>query len=305
MGGRKKLILGENTQVSIVYRLGTPAAITLSKNLSNWLKARGYKVTTAPEQKIIPGTRLLKTSSELGKMGLIVVLGGDGTYLRAVRLLKGQPVPILGINLGSLGFLTPTRSDEVFTAVEHTLQNKMELRPRSMLKVTLYRKRKKKLEAIALNDVVIERGSLSQLINLEIRVENEFVKQVKADGLIVASPTGSTAYNLAAGGPILHPEVKAIVVTPISAHSLTSRPTIFPDSTELSFKLVRKLQDLKDSAQEKRAAHLAVDGRKLTDLSYDDEIRVTRSSMEHFMIRESGQDYFGILREKLKFGDRE
>lgn len=294
---RKKLILTDNTQIAIVYRLSTPSAMSLAKAMTSWLKARGYKVFTAPEQKLIQGTKALKTSADLGKTGLVVVLGGDGTYLRAVRLLKGQPVPILGINLGSLGFLTPTRADEAFTAVEHTLQNKMEMRPRSMLKVTLIKKRKKKIEYFALNDVVIERGSISQLINIEIKLDQSLVKDIKADGLIISSPTGSTAYNLAAGGPILHPETNVIVVTPISPHSLTSRPTIFPDDKDLSFKLIEKL--------EKQLAHIVIDGQKMNELTADDEIIITRSSVDHYLIKDPDYDYFSLLREKLKFGDRD
>lgn len=293
----KKLVLVDNTQIAIVYRLSTPSAISLAKALTSWLRARGYKVFTAPEQKVIQGTKLLKSSAELSKMGLLVVLGGDGTYLRAVRLLKGQPVPILGINLGSLGFLTPTRADEAFTAVEHTLQNKMELRPRSMLQITIVKKKKKKIHLLALNDVVIERGSISHLINIEIKLDQTLVKEIKADGMIISSPTGSTAYNLAAGGPILHPDSNVMVVTPISPHSLTSRPTIFPDDKELSFKLIEKI--------EKQIAYVVVDGQKVDELTFDDEIFITRSSVDHFLIKDPEHDYFSLLREKLKFGDRE
>ncbi len=307
MGKRKTLILSENNLVALVYRPETPAATSLAKTLAAWLKARGQKVFTAPEQKLISGTQALKDAKGLGKMGLVIVLGGDGTYLRAVRLLAGQPVPILGVNLGSLGFLTPTREDEVFTAVERTLDHKMELRPRSMLQLTLIRKKKPKISTMALNDVVIERGSLSQLINIEIKADKEYVKTIKADGLIVSSPTGSTAYNLAAGGPILHPEVKAIVVTPIAPHSLTSRPTIFPDDNELTLKLVKKLHDSPKQASDanKQVAHLVVDGQKISEVSLDDEIRITRSEMDHYLIKDPSHDYFSLLREKLKFGDRE
>jgi NAD+ kinase len=294
---RKKLILTESAQVALVYRLSTPSATSLAKALTSWLKARGYKVFTAPEQKVIPGTKLLKNSSELSKMGLIVVLGGDGTYLRAIRLLQGEPIPILGINLGSLGFLTPTRADEAFTAVEQTLQNKMELRPRSMLKVTIVKKKKKKTEFLALNDVVIERGSISQLINIEIKLDQQLVKEIKADGLIISSPTGSTAYNLAAGGPILHPEADVMVVTPISPHSLTSRPTIFPDDKELTFKLIEKL--------EKQFAHIVIDGQKVNELHFEDEIFITRSPVDHYLVKDPEHDYFNLLREKFKFGDRD
>ncbi len=303
----------EKANVALVYRMETAPAVTLAKALANWLKVRGYKVFTAPEQKLIPGTQSIKTSAGLSKMGLLVVLGGDGTYLRAVRMLKGKPVPILGVNLGSLGFLTPTRADEVFTAVELTLQNKMQMRPRSMLHVTLITKKKKKIEALALNDVVIERGSLSQLINIETKFDGQLVAALKADGMIISSPTGSTAYNLAAGGPILHPDVQALVVTPISPHSLTSRPTIFPDNKTLSFKLVKKLQapaakGLRTSKENKlddQEAHLVVDGQKLAEISAGDQVLVTRSPHDHYLVKDPSYDYFELLRAKLKFGDRE
>lgn len=297
----KKLNLKDSIKVSIVYRYGTPEALTLAKSLAKWLKLRGYSVATAPDQKAIPGTKTMKSLKELGKSGLIVVLGGDGTYLRAVRMLKGQSTPILGINLGSLGFLTPTRSDEVFTIVEQTLQGKMELQPRAMLEVALIRKKKVKAKALALNDVVMERGSLSQLINIEVRVADEFVLPLKGDGVIVSSPTGSTAYNLAAGGPIVYPETKAIVVTPICSHSLTTRPTIFPDDTNLSFKLTRKV--LKDPS--KQNAHLVVDGQLVSELLPDDEVRITRSASDHYLVKDPNHDHFSLVREKLKFGNRD
>lgn len=293
-----------DSKIAIVYRIATPQAVSLAKALAAWLKERDYKVFTAPEQKLIPGTQLLKGTGDLSKMALVVVLGGDGSYLRAVRLLKGEPIPILGVNLGSLGFLTPFRSEEVFTAVEHALQKKMEMRPRSMLKITLRRKKKVKLELLALNDAVIERGSLSQLINIEIKFNDRLVKEIKADGIVVSSPTGSTAYNLAAGGPILHPEVHALVVTPICPHSLTSRPTIFPDNKELAFNLVKKLHDNQQVSKDGEA-HLVVDGQKVADLTVGDEVTVTRSERDHYLVKDPNHNYFELLRAKLKFGDRE
>jgi len=167
-----------------------------------------------------------------------------------------------------------------------------------MIEVQLLRKGKKKFEGLALNDIVIERGSLSQLIGLAIRCDRKLVSEVKADGLIVASPTGSTAYNLAAGGPILHPDVKSLVVTPIAAHALTSRPLIFPDDSKLTFKLIGKSELNKDRA------HFVVDGMKIDQLSADDELVVRRSQSDHWMVRDPNQNDFTLLREKLKFGDR-
>jgi NAD+ kinase len=289
----EKLIIKKDPKVAVFYRLATPAAVTLAKALTKWLNGKKIKVYTAPQQKIIAGTTLLR-KSDFDKISLIVVLGGDGTYLRAVRMLEGLPIPILGVNLGSLGFLTTTRSDEAFSVVEHTLQNKMELTPRSMLQVQVKRKGKIFIDTMALNDAVIERGSLSQLINVAIKSEKQLISEVKSDGIIISSPTGSTAYNLAAGGPILHPSAKAIVITPIAPHSLTSRPLIMPDACMMSFKLVGKLQ----------RAHFVVDGQKLADLSADDEVIIKKSKMDHWMVKDPAHNYFRLLREKLKFGDR-
>jgi NAD+ kinase len=288
--------------IALVYRLETTSASTLAEALSQWLKDRGHKVFTGPEQKHIPGTRSMKSRTELRKMGLIVVLGGDGTYLRAVRMLEGEPVPILGVNLGSLGFLTPTRDDEVFAAVDHTLKNKMQLTPRAMLEVELGRGTKK-VKLLALNDVVIERGRLSQLITLSVHCGSDFVSEVKADGLIIASPTGSTAYNLAAGGPLLHPSVNGIVVTPIAPHSLTSRPLIMPADKDLVFRMVGKPLSLRNKALE-RIAQVVVDGQFWGEVNVDDEIRIRRNVHDHWMVQDPQRSFFFLLRDKLKFGDR-
>lgn len=299
----KKLVIGKSRNIAIVYRPDTAPALTLAKVLTAWLQERNYKVFTAPEQKPITKTTYLRNRSQMGNMSLVIVLGGDGTYLRAIRLLEGKVVPILGVNLGSLGFLTPTRAEEVFTTVEQTLENKMELRPRSMIQMKVLKKGKKKIELIALNDIVVERGSMSQLINIRIQVDRQLVSEVKADGLIISSPTGSTAYNLSAGGPILHPDVKAFVVTSIAPHALTNRPLIFPDDGELQFNLVEKLQGkgIKGSGD---TASVVVDGVKVCDLNVDEELIISRCAHDHLMVRDPGQNYFHLLREKLKFGDR-
>jgi len=299
----KKLVIGKSRNVAIVYRPDTAPALTLAKALTTWLLERNYKVFTAPEQKPIAKTTFLRNRSQMANMSLVIVLGGDGTYLRAIRLLEGKAIPILGVNLGSLGFLTPTRAEEVFTTVEQALDNKMELRPRSMIQMKLLCKGKKKIELIALNDIVIERGSTSQLINIRIQVDKQLVSEVKADGLIISSPTGSTAYNLSAGGPILHPDVKAFVVTSIAPHALTNRPLIFPDDGHLHFSLVEKTPS-KGKTKSSDLANVVVDGVKVCDFSSEDELVISRSTHDHLMVRDPGQNYFHLLREKLKFGDR-
>lgn len=287
----QNLVLSASPKIALVYRMATASAVSLAKTLTLWLHERDCDVFTAPDQKKIPGTKLA-THSKLGQMDFVIALGGDGTYLRAVRLLKGKQIPILGVNLGSLGFLTPTRADQVFTTVDFALQNKMKLFSTSLLEIELLKKSKKKLKSIALNDLVIERGSHSQLINVGIYHNHFLLSEIKADGIIVSSPTGSTAYNLAAGGPILHPEVRALVVTPIAPHSLTSRPVILPDQGKLSFKLAVK------------KANLILDGQKFAELTNEDEVIIRKSNHDHLMVREPDHNFFHLLREKLKFGDR-
>lgn len=284
-------------KVGLVYRPDTEAAKKISETLVPWLKERKIKVFTAQGQKKVNGTLKVSSTNELTKMNLIVVLGGDGTYLRAIRLLKGAPVPILGVNLGSLGFLTSTRAEDLFAAMTKVLSGKMVLEPRSLLEAKVHDNQFSQ-SFLALNDVVIERGSLSQLIDLKIHHNNNFIHEIKSDGLIISSPTGSTAYNLAAGGPILHPEVKAIVVTPIGSHSLTSRPLVFPDRLSLDLSITSP------SHLRKKTAHLVIDGVVVLDLKNQTKVTVVRSRHDHWMIREPQFDYFALLQEKLKFGTR-
>lgn len=276
-----------------MYRPGTPEAIKQTKELAKWLMDQDYVVYAAPGQELIKGTEKV-TPKNLDDLDWVIVLGGDGTYLGAVRMLEGRHTPILGVNMGALGFLTEIRLEDLYKAIISTIQHKMEFRPRSMLKVTVLRDGKPIAEHIALNDAVLERGAYTHLINIEVHSQSHLVAQVKADALIVASPTGSTAYNLAAGGPILHPEVKAIVVTPVCPHALTSRPLIFPDDQQLSFKVMNR---------DKRAI-LTVDGVNCGEITADDEVVIVRNEMDHFVIRKPSANYFALLREKLKFGQR-
>lgn len=280
--------------IAIMYRPGTELAVSRSKELAAWLKEKGYKVYAAPEQKL--GAKIpTLTRQQLDEIDWVIVLGGDGTYLRAVQMLEGRQTPILGINMGSLGFLTEIRSEDLFSAVKATLNNGMEFKPRSMLRIEVRRKGKVLSAHIALNDAVLERGSSTHLINIAISSQQQLVANLKADALIIASPTGSTAYNLAAGGPILHPEVRAIVVTPVCPHALTSRPLIFPDDQELSFTVTTR----------NKKAHLTVDGVNCDDLTPDDEVVIVRSAIDHYVIRRPSSNYFSLLREKLALGQRD
>lgn len=290
----KHLKLKENKKIAIVYRIHSSDAVRMAKKVVTKLKAKRIKVFTAPEQKQLDGTTMLISSNELKEMSLVIVLGGDGTYLRAVRLLKGHPVPILGFNMGFLGFLTAHAASEVFAIIDETLKNKMVVQSRSRIHTIVKLKTGRRLSFDALNDVVIERGSFSQLISTAVYFDKSYVNHIKADGVIISTPTGSTAYNLAAGGPVLHPEVNALVLTPVAPHSLTTRPLIFPDDKKIVIKL----------EQQTATAHLIVDGQKVLELSQDDEVTISRAEADHILIRRSGHNFFELLKEKLKFGDR-
>jgi len=288
----------KSKNIALVYRPDVGAVQSLAISLIEWLKERKHKVFIAPEQKKISSAKLITKNSDLKNMDFAVVLGGDGTYLRAVRVFEKHNVPILGINFGSLGFLTATRAEDLFSVLEQTLTGKTMSQSRSMLEVQVKKSGKVIQEALALNDIVIERGSLSQLINLEMHVGKKLINTIKADGLIISSPTGSTAYNLAAGGPILHPSVKALLISPIAPHSLTSRPLLFPDTEKLRFVLTGKIASKKDQA------HLVSDGQKILNLNFGDEINIQKAKRDHLMIQQHNYDYFDLLRQKLKFGDR-
>lgn len=277
-------------RVGIVFRKDTPAAMLLAKELAIWLHNQRIQAFSAPQQKI-PKAKALRKSNPLDMM---VVLGGDGTYLEAVRILGNEKVPLLGCNMGGLGFLTPTRAQDLFEMMELAIAGNLEVKTRSMLQVQVRSHGRVRATYTALNDLVIERGGQSHLMHLKLSVDQLPITPIKADGLIVATPTGSTAYNLAAGGPILHPEVHAVVVTPICPHSLTSRPFIFPDERHIQFALVGRSQ----------RASLTLDGVKKTRIGPSDEVVVSRSRQRHHFLRKAGHNYFGLLKEKLKFGER-
>lgn len=282
-----KLFSTKVRKIAIVYRRGTPAALSLARDVASWLTERKIQVYSHPSQSV----RGLKKLT--GQPDLVVALGGDGTYLEAVRMLNGERVPVLGFNLGGLGFLTVHRAQDVFEMLELALGGRLEIKSRSMLRIEV-RSRGRTKEYAALNDLVIERGGSSHLIYVNLTVDRLPITAIKADGLIVATPTGSTAYNLAAGGPVLHPEVDAVVVTPICPHSLTSRPLIFPDQRRLQFAILGGAN----------RAVLTVDGVKKAIIGPSDEVWVERHKSDHLFLRKVGHNFFNLLKDKLKLGER-
>lgn len=274
--------------VLIVYRDDTPQAQKLSDDFKRYLGGQDIKVDVLSFSEL--NDKVCAQGYEL-----VIVLGGDGTYLSTVRHIHPNTTPILGINMGSLGFLTEVKLESAYEAVDKALNNKLQRRPRTMLDVQIQHANKSILTDTALNDIVIERGSRSQLVRIQIYAHDNLVQDVKADGLIISTPTGSTAYNLAAGGPILHPETAGFVVTPVAPHNLTSRPIVFPDHLELKLRL----------APGNQTAQLTVDGRKAEAITEHDTILIKKSEHIHYVLRKEGHNYFDLLREKLKFGQRD
>lgn len=273
--------------VLIVHRDDTPQAKQLGLDFIRYLSNKGINA------ELIGYIELSKIKFA-NQSELVVVLGGDGTYLSTVGHIKPSLVPILGINMGSLGFLTETKINDAYETLDLALEGKLESRPRRLLDICVRHANSSTFTETALNDIVIERGARSQLVRIQIYSGEFLVQDLKADGLIISTPTGSTAYNLAVGGPILHPEVQGFVITPVAPHSLTSRPIVFPDHMDLKIRL----------AAGNQTAQLTVDGRKVLEVTDQDLIKIEKSKHIHNVLRKRGHNYFELLREKLKFGER-
>ena len=225
---------------------------------------------------------------------LAVVLGGDGTLIHAARVLRGRPVPILGVNLGSLGFMTEIPVAEAVVTLRSVLEGKATIDSRMKLDCRLYREESLILEDEVLNDVVINKSALAKVASHETWLDSAFVATYLADGVIFSTPTGSTAYSLSAGGPIVHPSVDCVVVTPICPHALTQRPIVVPSDQVMSVRLASDLQDV----------YLTVDGQVGHALKKGDRIEVQKSAHRLLLVRNPQLDYFAILRQKLHWGER-
>ncbi len=228
---------------------------------------------------------------------IIIVLGGDGTYLSIARLMRRRSVPVMGINMGTLGFLTEIKREEALAALVALISGQEPvISERSLLEVTLKRKGKTVFQGPVVNDAVISKGAIARIIGIQIEIDGAFVNTVRADGLIVSTPTGSTAYSLAAGGPIIEPSVPALIVAPICPHSLTQRPLVIGDQSEIRLRLTH------------RPGHvlLTLDGQDVVDLKEEDEVIIRRYRKHSLkLVSASGRDYFALLREKLNFGARD
>ena len=281
-------------RVGFIIKPRQPEARQLVDQLVPWLVSRDITPVFLDEERVgSPNSKIVPESAFASEIDMCVVLGGDGTMLRASSLVADESIPVLGVNLGRLGFLTPFDPSEAQTVLERALDGRLDKAERMRLQVEFHPVDGEMVTVGALNDAVIHQGAMARLIELSARLEDVLIASYRADGLIVATPTGSTAYNLAAGGPIISPMHEAMAITPICAHSLTNRPLVVADNQTISITL----------GEESQGVVLTVDGRWAHTFESGDRLAITTSA-QPLIIYESDQTFFDILREKLHWGAR-
>jgi NAD+ kinase len=282
--------------VAIFAKLHDPRCQRVAYDLINWLEERGCKPMPEAQLSLQLGHPTPFSEEDIRDQAeLVVVLGGDGTLISVARLFSGKEVPIVGVNLGSLGFLTEITVEELYTRLEKCLEGNPRVSERMMLEVTLNRKVKESERFHVLNDVVINKGALARIVDLETRVNRHFLTTYKADGLIISTPTGSTGYSLSAGGPIIHPQMSCIAITPICPHTLTNRPIVLPDESIISITVTSSFDE---------KVYLTLDGQVGFELREGDSIEVRKALKTTALVMSRSRDYFEILRTKLKWGER-
>lgn len=282
-------------RVAIYAKKNNLLASTFAADVMQWLRQRGLEVLLEEDlARSLSIDRDYIDSDLPGLADLIVILGGDGTLISVARHLGPQEKPILAVNLGSLGFLTEITRDETFSTLERVLGGDYELSLRMKLDCLVLRAGIEVGHYSVLNDVVINKGALARIIDMEATVNGQYLTTFKADGLIVATPTGSTAYNLAAGGPIIDPQVDSLVITPICPHTLTNRPLLVPGDAVIRLHVTFDDQ----------MVHLTADGQVGMQLQLGDIIELQQSSVRTMLIKSPTKDYFEVLRAKLRWGER-
>ena len=263
--------------------------------LLSWLQGRGIHVAYDQEtaSSLAEPSEGRSREQVAAASELLLVLGGDGTLLAAARVAAPRGIPILPINMGSLGFLTSFMLEELYPALEDILAGRLTISERVMLHAELQRGDKILDKQTVLNEVVINKGALARMIELELSIDQDFVCRYRADGLIVASPTGSTAYSLSAGGPIVHPSVESFIITPICPHTLSDRPVVVGDTSIIEVKLSAGTESV----------FLTLDGQKGIPLQATDRVRISRAQQLLKLIQTPNKSYFQILRNKLKWGE--
>jgi len=287
------------TTIGILARPDLAEARSALAELAVWLRARGVRACLEEKTAALAGQTpaescLVASGRDMaGLADALVVLGGDGTLLAASRLLD-KAIPVVGVNFGSLGFLTEIPLGELYPALEGVLAGRFQYEERRLLRAVLHRSGRPDVSADVLNDVVVTKAGPSRIIELEVKVGGAFVSSFRADGIIVSSPTGSTAYNLAAGGPILSPTLPAVVITPICPHMLANRPLVVPDESRIEVRL-RAARDVD--------VYVALDGQETFAFTDEDQVDVSASPRRLKLVKAPGRDYYEVLRTKLKWGE--
>jgi NAD+ kinase len=286
-------------KIAIFAKVHDPRCLGVAEELTEWLAGRG--ITASVEEHLSkrlrrPSAAESAESSEIARdADLVVVLGGDGTLIAAARLVGERQVPILGVNLGSLGFLTEITLDELYPSVERCLEGDFEVSERMMLLASVERAGEVVELHRVLNDVVINKGVLARIVDMETSVNGRYLTTFKADGLIVSTPTGSTGYSLSANGPIIHPELECISITPICPHTLTNRPLVMAGDARIAITLESPLDE---------AVFLTLDGQVGVKLISGDVVQIRKSEHATRLVQSRSKDYFEVLRTKLKWGER-
>jgi len=278
--------------VGLIPRLAREAAVELAREMAHWLEARGH-TAMVEEEAGVPGAPSAPGREIAARADLLVVLGGDGTLIHAAGLCNDREVPILGVNMGALGFLTEVPRERAFPLLEKALNGDLAISQRLMLDVEVRYRDQALLSGTVLNDAVISKNALSRLATLEVMVDSRPATTYEADGVIVATPTGSTAYSLSAAGPIVVPSLDAVLLTPICPHALTQRPLVLPPSSVVRVRL--------GSPSE---MFVTLDGARGRPLEIGQEVWIQPSHRRTLILRNPEVDHFTILREKLRWGTR-
>ncbi len=281
---------------AIVSKPQKPELASLLPDLIGWLKRHGYRTVLDPHSSAYLGASQPVEREDLPRHNpnLVIVLGGDGTLLSAARAFARTPTPILSVNLGSLGFLTEVPLSQLFPTLEAWCANSAEIDTREMLHAELLRGSALVQQWDALNDIVVAKGTIARMADFSVEIDAQRVATFRADGIIIATPTGSTAYNLAANGPIMMPNLSATVVTPICPHLLTLRPIVVPSTSTVSVHIVGVPNEV----------YLTVDGQEAVRVQVGDHIDCRRSQYSVRLLRHQPNGLFSVLREKLKWGQR-
>ncbi len=284
----------KSKSIGILTKPKFPEIKSALHSVVTWLRSRHIDaVLDTNATRLLGETGGFQKAQLANKADVLLVLGGDGTMLNAARLAAERGIPILGVNMGGLGFLTEVRPDNLYPSLERVFANDFVLDERLMLKTHVHRHGETVTQGAVLNDVVVSKGTLARMIELRISIQGQFVTNLRGDGLIISTPTGSTAYSLSAGGPIIDPAVQSLILTPICPHTLTHRPLIVPGHAEIEVTLTSKDD----------GAMATLDGQVGVALSHGDSIEIKQSEYRTRLIRFPETRYYEVLREKLKWGD--